>query len=171
MGVGRGDSVDVPRAHADQLPAGHRPVQAEPRWWKFAHDDDGEGRRPVLQDASVRELVGEAHMLGVVDAKLRRRIGEGIATGTLPDQSAAIGRLFNGVTTARIRSIGFEIAGAAGAAWAEDDGELAFAGSGLSHVAGFVHRGRHHRDGPQRHKRARPRHAPRAFAGPERGLP
>jgi alkylation response protein AidB-like acyl-CoA dehydrogenase len=82
-----------------------------------------------LHDPSVRELVGEAHMLGVVDGKLRRRIGEGIATGTLPDQSAAIGRLFNGVTTARIQSIGFEIAGAAGAAWATDDGQLAFAGS------------------------------------------
>ncbi len=82
-----------------------------------------------LEDPYVRDLVGEAHMLGEVDRRLRRRIGEGIATGTMPDQSAAIGRLFNGVTTARMRSIGFEIAGAAGAAWTGEDGQLAFAGS------------------------------------------
>ncbi len=47
----------------------------------------------------------------------------------MPDQSAAIGRLFAGVASARNRTIAFEIAGAAGAAWTDDDGELAFAGS------------------------------------------
>ncbi len=62
-------------------------------------------------------------------AHLRRRIGEGIASGAMPDQSAAIGRLFAGVTSARSRTIAFEIAGAAGAAWTDDDGELAFCGS------------------------------------------
>ncbi len=82
-----------------------------------------------LDDPYIRDLVGEAHMLEVVDRHLRRRIGEGIATGAMPDQSAAIGRLFAGVTAARMRDIDFEIAGAAGAAWTEDDGELAFAGS------------------------------------------
>jgi alkylation response protein AidB-like acyl-CoA dehydrogenase len=82
-----------------------------------------------LADPYVRDLVGEAHMLEIVDRELRRRIGEGIATGAMPDQSAAIGRLFNGVTTARIRTIALEIAGAAGAAWTDEDGELAFCGS------------------------------------------
>ena len=82
-----------------------------------------------LTDPYVRDLIGEARMLEVVDRQLRRRIGEGIATGAMPDQSAAIGRLFAGVATARMRTIAFEIAGAAGAAWTEDDGELAFAGS------------------------------------------
>jgi alkylation response protein AidB-like acyl-CoA dehydrogenase len=82
-----------------------------------------------LDDPYVRDLVGEAHMLEVVDRHLRRRVGEGIATGAMADQSAAIGRLFVGTTAARIRNINFEIAGAAGAAWTEDDGELAFAGS------------------------------------------
>lgn len=82
-----------------------------------------------LADPYVRDLVGEARMLETVDRHLRRRLGEGIATGAMPDQSAATGRLFNGVTVGRIRSIAFEIAGAAGAAWTEDDGELAFAGS------------------------------------------
>ena len=80
-------------------------------------------------DPYVRDLVGEARMLEVVDRELRRRIGEGIATGAMPDQSAAIGRLFVGVTAARMRTIAFEIAGAAGAAWTDADGELAFCGS------------------------------------------
>jgi alkylation response protein AidB-like acyl-CoA dehydrogenase len=47
----------------------------------------------------------------------------------MPDQSAAIGRLFVGTTSARVRTINFEIAGAAGAAWTEADGEVAFAAS------------------------------------------
>jgi alkylation response protein AidB-like acyl-CoA dehydrogenase len=80
-------------------------------------------------DPYVRDLVGEARMLDVVDRELRRRIGDGLATGAMADQSAAIGRLFNGVATARLRTIAFEIAGPAGAAWTEDDGELAVCGS------------------------------------------
>jgi alkylation response protein AidB-like acyl-CoA dehydrogenase len=81
-----------------------------------------------LSDPRVRDLMGEARMLDVVDRQLRRRIGEGIATGAMADQSAAIGRLFGGVATARRRTIAFEIAGSAGVAWTEDDGELAFCG-------------------------------------------
>ena len=79
-----------------------------------------------LSDAHVRDLVGQARVLDIVDRELKRRIGEGIATGALADQSAAIGRLFTGVSSARIRTIAFEIAGTAGAAWTDDDGELAF---------------------------------------------
>jgi alkylation response protein AidB-like acyl-CoA dehydrogenase len=82
-----------------------------------------------LEDPSVRDLVGEAHMLEIVDGQLRRRIGEGITTGVMADQSAAIGRLFTGVTSARLRTIALEIAGSAGAAWTDDDGELAYSGS------------------------------------------
>ncbi len=82
-----------------------------------------------LSDPSVRDLVGEAYMLDLTDRALRQRIGEGIATGAMADQSAAIGRLFGGVVSARIRTIGFEIAGLAGAAWTDDDGELAYCGT------------------------------------------
>ena len=82
-----------------------------------------------LSDPYVRDLVGEAQMLEIVDGQLRRRIGDGIATGAMADQSSAIGRLFTGVTSARLRTIALEIAGSAGAAWTEDDGELAFSGS------------------------------------------
>jgi len=82
-----------------------------------------------LSDPSVRDLVGEAHMLDLTEGALRQRISEGIATGAMADQSAAIGRLFGGVVSARIRTIGFEIAGLAGAAWTDDDGELVHCGT------------------------------------------
>jgi alkylation response protein AidB-like acyl-CoA dehydrogenase len=82
-----------------------------------------------LSDPRVRELVGEAHTLDLVDRRLRRRISEGIGTGAMPDQSAAVGRLFAGVAATRVRTIAFEIAGPAGAAWTDDDGELAHCGT------------------------------------------
>ena len=82
-----------------------------------------------LSDPSVRELIGEAHMLDLAERALRQRIREGIATGAMADQSAAIGRLFGGVVSARIRTIAFEIAGEAGVAWTDDDGELAHCGT------------------------------------------
>ncbi len=37
--------------------------------------------------------------------------------------------MFTGVSSARIRTIGFEIAGSAGVAWSDDDGDLAFSGN------------------------------------------
>ncbi len=82
-----------------------------------------------LADPYVRDLVGEARMLDIVGRELLSRIGEGIATGAMADQSAAIGRLFGGVATSRARTIAFEIAGATAAAWSTDDGELAFGGA------------------------------------------
>jgi alkylation response protein AidB-like acyl-CoA dehydrogenase len=81
-----------------------------------------------LDDPRVRDLVGEAHMLDVVSAHLQQRLGEGIMSGSMSDQSAAIGRLFVGNTTVRCSTIAFEVAGAAGAAWTEDDGALADCG-------------------------------------------
>ncbi len=79
-----------------------------------------------LSEPIVRDLIGEARMLDIVDHELRHRIGEGIATGAMADQSAAITRLFSGVTASPIRTIGFELAGTAGAAWTDDDGQLKF---------------------------------------------
>jgi alkylation response protein AidB-like acyl-CoA dehydrogenase len=86
------------------------------------------GESGRLSDPVVRDLVGQARVLEVVGRELLRRVSDGIATGAMPDQSAAIGRLFEGVAAARIRTIAFEIAGSVGAAWTEDDGELGFSG-------------------------------------------
>jgi alkylation response protein AidB-like acyl-CoA dehydrogenase len=80
-------------------------------------------------DRYVRDLVGQAQVLEVVSRELRDRIGAGIASGSMPDQSAAIGRLFEGVSVSRRRTIAFEIAGSSGATWTDMDGELADRGT------------------------------------------
>jgi alkylation response protein AidB-like acyl-CoA dehydrogenase len=82
-----------------------------------------------LGDPTVRDLIGEARMLDVVANALERRVGDGIATQTMSGQASAIGRVFVGVVAARRMTIQFEIAGAAGAAWSDDDGELTHCGN------------------------------------------
>jgi alkylation response protein AidB-like acyl-CoA dehydrogenase len=82
-----------------------------------------------LDDPQVRDLVGEAHVLELVDRELQKRIGLGLATGAMADQAAAIGRLFTGVITSRTTTIAFEIAEPDTGAWTDDDG--AIAGCGL----------------------------------------
>jgi len=78
-----------------------------------------------LSDPRARELIGEAHSLELVGNALRRRIGQGIMTSTMSDQASAIVRLFAGLADTRRTTIAFELAGSAGGAWAEGDGDLA----------------------------------------------
>jgi alkylation response protein AidB-like acyl-CoA dehydrogenase len=78
-----------------------------------------------LNDPRARELVGEAQTLHLVGEALKRRVGQGIATRTLSDQSAAIYRLYAGLAETRRTTIAFDLAGGAGAAWLDDDGALA----------------------------------------------
>jgi hypothetical protein len=65
----------------------------------------------------------------VVGTHLGERIGLGITSGAISDQSAAIARLFVGTATTRSRTINFEIVGASGAAWTDDDGPAAERGT------------------------------------------
>ena len=81
-----------------------------------------------IDDPAARELVGEARMLELVGAAIKRRVGKGIMTGAMNDQAAAIGRLFVGAQSARRASITFELSGASGAAWTDDDGATANSG-------------------------------------------
>ncbi len=67
-------------------------------------------------------------MLEVVKDELQQRIGEGIASGRVNDQSAAIARLFGGVAGSRMFTIAFEISGGVGVAWTDDDGAAGHAG-------------------------------------------
>ena len=83
----------------------------------------------TLDQPGVRELVGEARVLELADAKVQERIAVAVRSGRMPDQAAAVGRLFHGVASARIRTITLEVAGSAGAAWADSDGTAA--GSGI----------------------------------------
>jgi alkylation response protein AidB-like acyl-CoA dehydrogenase len=78
-----------------------------------------------LDDPMVRDLVGEARMLDVVGRQLQQRIGHAVRTGHISDQGAAIARLFIGTSTARVRTVGFEVAASAGGAWAAEDGAVA----------------------------------------------
>jgi alkylation response protein AidB-like acyl-CoA dehydrogenase len=75
-----------------------------------------------VQDPRGRDLVGESHVLELVGTALRHRIAEGVGSGKMSGQASAVGRLFSGKATARRMTIAFELAGAAGAAWADDDG-------------------------------------------------
>jgi alkylation response protein AidB-like acyl-CoA dehydrogenase len=74
-----------------------------------------------FDDPIVRDLVGEAQALHLVSEALGQRVAEGLTSGAMSDQSAAIGRLFGGVVSTRTTTIVFEIAGADGAAWTDDD--------------------------------------------------
>ncbi len=78
-----------------------------------------------LDDPSAQELVGEARMLDVVAGLLQERVGGGLRTGAFSDQAAAIPRLFKGTTSARTRTIAFELAGTTGGSWTAGDGVLA----------------------------------------------
>ena len=82
-----------------------------------------------LGDPRTRDLLGEARELQLVNRQLDRRLGDGIRAGQMSEQAGAIGRLFGGMTVTRRTTIAFELAGAAAAAWTDDDGELADVGT------------------------------------------
>ena len=50
-------------------------------------------------------------MLELVGEVIQHRIAEGISTGKMSDQAASVGRLYSGVSTTRLTSIAFELAG------------------------------------------------------------
>jgi alkylation response protein AidB-like acyl-CoA dehydrogenase len=78
-----------------------------------------------LEDPRARDLIGEARVLDVVGDELQQRIAAGVRSGVMSDQAAGIARLFKGVAGTRISTIAYELAGAAGAAWTDDDGAAA----------------------------------------------
>ena len=83
----------------------------------------------LLDDTATQEMIGEARMLELVGETVGQRINESIAAGKLSDQAAAIVRLFKGSAQERVRTLGFEAAGSAGAAWS-GDGPMARAAMG-----------------------------------------
>ncbi|EFC82609.1 acyl-CoA dehydrogenase family protein [Parafrankia sp. EUN1f] len=82
-----------------------------------------------LDDPLARDLIGEGRTLDVVTHALQERIAVGLRSGRIPDQSAAVGRLFTGVVAARTTTLAFEIAGGTGAAWEDADGATAECGN------------------------------------------
>jgi alkylation response protein AidB-like acyl-CoA dehydrogenase len=82
-----------------------------------------------LDDPHALDLIGEARTLELVGEALAQRVGRGIATGAMSDQAAAVARLFKALVTTRRTTISFELTGAAGGAWTDDDGEVASVGT------------------------------------------
>ena len=64
----------------------------------------------AVDDDPAQELVGEAELLESGRQRTRRAVGQGIATGTMSDQSSAIARLFGGLSVARRHTIAFDLA-------------------------------------------------------------
>jgi alkylation response protein AidB-like acyl-CoA dehydrogenase len=77
--------------------------------------------RGLLEDARVRDLIGEERILEVIGGSLNRRLGEGMRSGRMHAQSSAIGRLYHGVSSTRQRDIAFDISGDASGAWLTED--------------------------------------------------
>ncbi len=75
-----------------------------------------------LDDPVAQGLIGEAEMLELVGQHLAGRVRDGIVSKGMSDQAAAIGKLFHCSTSARMGTIGMDLAGGAGGAWSDDDG-------------------------------------------------
>jgi alkylation response protein AidB-like acyl-CoA dehydrogenase len=82
-----------------------------------------------LDDPSIADKVGEAYVLQWAGEALQDRIRVGMTSGAMSDQAAAVGRLYGGLASARTTTLGFDVSGADGATWTDDDGPLADAGS------------------------------------------
>ena len=75
----------------------------------------------TLDDLRTRDLIGEFRMLDLACAEIQNRLATGIASGKVSDQSAAVGRLFNGIARARQMTISYEIGGQEAAIWGDDE--------------------------------------------------
>ena len=74
-----------------------------------------------LDDAATRELIGEAHALGLASREGSLRVGKAIATGKLSDQAAGLTKIIGGTLGIRQSNIGLQLAGASAAAWTEEN--------------------------------------------------
>jgi len=84
--------------------------------------------RGTADDAKTRELIGEARALALVGEALIPHVADGIRSGALTDQAAAIIRLYTGSSLVRQSTIAFELAAAGAVAWPDDDDQLRQAG-------------------------------------------
>lgn len=82
-------------------------------------------------DPVARDLVGEALTIDLVSAAMRRHIADGVRSGALSDQAAAIGRVYSCLSNERRTTIALELAGGAGVAWSDEDAGLTDAGVGF----------------------------------------
>lgn len=100
-------------------PAGPHGVAAEASPARIARDA---GR---LADPVARDLIGEARVLGLAAGALQRRVTDGVRSGALTPDSAAVARVGSITTNLRGTQIRYEIAGGLSAAWSDADGAAA----------------------------------------------
>jgi alkylation response protein AidB-like acyl-CoA dehydrogenase len=74
-----------------------------------------------LDDPLARQVIGERHALTLVNKVAGARIGKAIGGGHFTDQAAGIARVLGGVTSTQLATLDFELAGATGVVWDEDD--------------------------------------------------
>jgi alkylation response protein AidB-like acyl-CoA dehydrogenase len=74
-----------------------------------------------ISDPVARNLIGEVRAAALVQAETPSRIVQGMRTGYLNDQAAALIRLQRGVNGTRQATVSFELAGPAAVAWDESD--------------------------------------------------
>jgi alkylation response protein AidB-like acyl-CoA dehydrogenase len=84
-----------------------------------------------LDDPVARDMIGEVRANNLVARFTQRRIGQGMRTGYLTDQGAALSRLLGGVTAVRSSSVAFDIAGPSAVAWEDEDGDIGGRGIGF----------------------------------------
>jgi alkylation response protein AidB-like acyl-CoA dehydrogenase len=81
-----------------------------------------------IDDPDAHDIIGEARMLELVRENLQARIHEGMLTGKMSDQAAAVGRLFGGATGVRLYTLAFDLAGSSSAAWSDAEGLVRYCG-------------------------------------------
>ncbi|MCW2930574.1 MAG: acyl-CoA dehydrogenase domain protein [Actinomycetia bacterium] len=97
-------------------PAGGQGVAAESSPVRIARDA---GR---LADPVARDLIGEARVLGLASEALQQRVSNGVRSGVLTPDSAAVARVLSIVGNLRTTQVRYEIAGDLAAAWSDEDG-------------------------------------------------
>ncbi len=83
-----------------------------------------------IDDPIARDMLGEVLADGLVGALTQRRIGQGIRTGHLNNQAAALSRLLAAVTSIRSTTVAYELAGSGGVVYDDADTEVGRRGQG-----------------------------------------
>ena len=132
--VDQGWTVGVRWMYHERTVSGGSPYVTRPMGRRISRGGDSDSlvraatKTGRIQDARIRELIGEAHALGVVGSALTAHVADQIRTGATSDQAAAIIRLYGGTSAVRNASIAFEVSAENAVAWSDDEADLGSAG-------------------------------------------
>jgi alkylation response protein AidB-like acyl-CoA dehydrogenase len=83
-----------------------------------------------IDDPLARDMIGEVLADTLVGALTQRRIAQGMRSGYLTNQAAALSRLLAAVTSLRSTTVAYELAGSGGVVYDEADNEVGRRGQG-----------------------------------------